>query len=189
MKQFKQNWREYRPHYKTRIPAETLSWLLEAGSLTQRIKLACGCGAFRVNVLNEAWQYAGMDEYTLLGVRENARVLVREVQLLCDETPWLYARSLIPATTYTGRLRRLKHHGSRSLGAALFADRTMRRDPLQIIAVQPDVIPGNIQNTNRLVWGRRSVFYLQDQPLLVAEYFLPDIYKNSKDYHPSTSSG
>lgn len=144
--------------------------------MTQRLIQACGCRPFRVKLLGENFRYVSLDEAYALGVRSGTRVVVREVQLLCNEIPWIYARSLIPVTSLQGRLGRLKQQGNRSLGATLFADRTMRRGPLEIRCANAGELPGQTAatvNKNAPVWGRRSVFRLQGRPLLVSEYFLP----------------
>lgn len=174
----KTRWRRYHAFYGRRIPASRLDWLLEAGSLTRRLIHTCGCRPFRVKLLGEHYCYAALDEAHALGVPEGARVLVREVQLLCDGIPWVYARSLIPVTSLEGSLRRLKRQGTRSLGATLFADRTLRRGPLEFCCVDAFAIPAGIDSKKGgNIWGRRSVFHVQNRPLLVSEYFLPALFK------------
>ena len=164
----KQNWTKYKNFFAERIPAQARNWLLEPGSLTHRIKRLCGNRRFEVKVLGQSYRCATLSEAKVLRVPAGIRVLVREVQLCCNDESWLYACTLVPVTTFIGRLQRLKRHGNRSLGAALFADRTMRRGPLYITKKQ---------SGNQIMWGRRSVFYLQNRPLLVAEYFLPELYR------------
>jgi chorismate--pyruvate lyase len=112
-------------------------------------------------------------------MRHGERAVIRQVQLLCGNRPWIYARSIIPATSMTGRLQRLAHLGTRPLGALLFADPGMQRGVVELANIKPgeplfrDAVrhmsrqPGNI-------WGRRSVFRLADKPLLVSEIFLPE---------------
>lgn len=173
-------WRRYQPAYRRDIPADCLNWLLEPGSLTRRLVQACGHHPFRVKLRAERYQYVTLDESRALGVSNGIKVLVREVQLLCDESPWVYARSLIPVTSLKGPLQRLKRQGSRSLGATLFADRTLRRGPLEIRCVDAAEVPVEMDGGGKRVnvWGRRSVFHVQNQPLLVSEYFLPALFKH-----------
>lgn len=170
------HWRRYHAFFKRQIPTVTRDWLLDTGSLTQRLIRVCGRRPFRVKLLGESYRYVSLDEAYALGVPNGTRVVMREVQLLCNEIPWVYARSLIPVTSLQGRLRRLKQQGSRSLGSTLFAERTLRRGPLEICRAGSTEIPGGaggMANKSVAVWGRRSVFYVQDLPLLVSEYFLP----------------
>ncbi len=147
------------------IPAELYSWLITTDSLTARIKRACACNGFQVRVLKQEYQYIDLPTAQALQLKPGLRALLREVELQCHGQAWIYARSIIPVTSFSGRLQRLKYQGSRSLGATLFTDRSMRRGKLQITRQAADL------------WGRRSVFYLQNKPLLVAEYFLPALWQ------------
>lgn len=110
---------------------------------------------------------------------------VRQVRLLCDGIPWVFARTIIPYTTLQGSVRRLKLLGSRSLGEVLFADKSMLRGELEIAAIRKgDLLyqqaTQGLRNQPAVIWGRRSVFYLSDKPLLVSEIFLPKLMKKRK---------
>ena len=66
------------------------------------------------------------------------------------------------------------------LGAVLFADPCMRRGVLQISELSSEhpmfaQATGRLKRKPKRIWGRRSVFYLGDKPLLVNEIFLPGI--------------
>ncbi|MBD3670324.1 MAG: chorismate lyase [Gammaproteobacteria bacterium] len=172
-------WREPACLPRGEIPSDIACWLLDRGSLTRRLQLSCD-GRFSVEVLAQSWQRPLLEEARLLGLRPEQWVLVREVRLLCDGTPWVYARTVMPRLTLTGRHRTLARLGTRPLGAVLFADPTMRRGPMQVSRLLPGQRlyakverAGNCQG--REVWGRRSVFHLADKPLLVYEMFLPQI--------------
>ena len=98
--------------------------------------------------------------------------------------PWVYARSVIPLQTLTGRLRKLRHLDSRPLGALLFSDPTMRREPLEWACIPADTnqsLTSKLPPFDQPIWGRRSVFTLSAKPLLVCEMFLPDFKPNE---HP-----
>jgi chorismate--pyruvate lyase len=161
------------------VPATILHWLLDRASLTQRIVNACP-GKFRVQVLAQDWTRPMSNEARALGMPGSGHALVRQVQLLCDEIPWVYARTVIPRTTLTGPERRLAHLRSKSLGATLFADPTMRRSEVQVARVTSRdrlhaVVTGYLDQSPEIIWGRRSVFTLRNKPLLVSELFLPVI--------------
>jgi chorismate--pyruvate lyase len=173
------NWRPARQHLRHTLPRETLAWLLDPASLTRRVVAVCP-GRFRVEVVSQEWRRPLLDEAQVLGVHGGGYALVRQVYLLCDEQPWVFARTVIPRTTLTGQERRLAHLRARPLGEVLFADPSMRRGEVQIARLAA----GNClfrHATQRLVakpasiWGRRSLFTLSDKPLLVNEIFLPDI--------------
>lgn len=160
------------------LPPTLRSWLLDTASLTQRVISACS-GRFRVRVLSQEWTRPMRNESQRLGMQEGARALVRQVQLLCDEVPWVYARTVIPRSTLSGRARRLAHLGTRSLGATLFADPAMHRSALEVARLSPrDALHARLVRlgeTDPELWGRRSVFTLSGKPLLVSEIFLPEI--------------
>ncbi len=161
------------------IPAHYLPWLLDTASLTQRLVCACS-GTFRVQLLSQAWDRPQWDEARALGMRDRDRALVRQVQLLCNERPWVYARTILPRATLTGAERRLAHLKSRSLGAVLFADPTLQRERIEIAPLRPSDrlyarATHGLDASPDAIWGRRTVFRLRGKPLLVSEFFLPGI--------------
>lgn len=172
-------WRPAARLSRVAIPEQYLSWLLDTSSLTQRIVAACG-GQFRVQVIEQVWQRPFADERRRLGLRNDARALVRQVRLLCNDEPWVYARTVIPRTTLSGRERRLARLGTRPLGAALFADPTMTRDAVEVVQLTSgqalfDIATLGVTSNAAEIWGRRSVFRLSGKPLLVSEIFLSKI--------------
>ncbi len=161
------------------LPAELTDWLLDSGSLTQRLRCACG-GRFRVGVLRQGWGRPDRDEARVLSLRLDAWAWTREVHLLCDERPWVFARTLIPARTLRGRGRRLTQLGTRPLGEVLFADPGVRRGPVEIARIVAGqrlhwrAFAGRGEPPDA-IWGRRSLFWIKESPLLVCEIFLPDL--------------
>lgn len=106
--------------------------------------------------------------------------LIRQVQLLCAGQPWVFARTVIPVRTLSGRGRRLAHLGNRPLGAMLFADSRVQRGRLQVARLTPGnaVFASAVNGLMKVpddIWGRRSVFHYAGRPLLVSEIFLPDV--------------
>ena len=161
------------------VPESALRWLLDPASLTRRVQAACD-GCFRVQVLGQGYARPQRNEAQRLSMREGSSAFVREVHLLCDELPWVFARTVIPRTTLTGPRRHLTRLKSRPLGAVLFADPSMERGPVEIARLAPGDRLYPIRSRERridapIVWGRRSVFTLAGHPLLVSEIFLPDI--------------
>ena len=172
-------WRPVRQYLRHTLPRETLAWLLDPASLTRRVLAVCPA-RFRVAVVSQGWRRPLLNEARVLGVQPGCYAFVRQVYLLCDEQPWVFARTVIPRTTLTGHERRLAHLHSRPLGEELFADPSMQRGEVEIARLMPG--HGLYHNaTQRLaakpaaIWGRRSLFSLSDKPLLVNEIFLPDI--------------
>lgn len=153
------------------VPASVRAWLLDTGSLTGHLLDASG-GQFRVHVLQHRWDRAQPDEHQALGLGAREATMVREVVLLCHDEPWVYARSVLPARVLHGRHRHLRSFGARSLGAHLFANPHTRRDPFEVTQVPGDALPAGLASAGALLWARRSRFYLDHEPLLVAEVFL-----------------
>ncbi|MGY8871916.1 MAG: chorismate--pyruvate lyase family protein [Pseudomonadales bacterium] len=139
-------------------------WLTDRASLTQHL-ISASNGKFRVEVVRQGWARPTRSEALALGIPLRQLALIREVHLLGNDQVWVYARSIIPASTMTGRERQLSHVGNRSLGSILFSDPTMHRGPLQISRLQ--------LSNQQTVWARRSKFFLSGKPLLVCEVFLP----------------
>ena len=172
-------WHEASRLHRREIPEIALRRLLDPASLTRRIQAACP-GCFRVQVLAQGWARPQHNEARALGMRDGSWGFVREVHLLCDDKPWVYARTVIPRTTLTGPCRRLTHLKSRPLGAVLFADPSMRRGPVEIARLTPcdKLYPAALRHLSeqpQMIWGRRSLFTLSGKPLLVSEIFLPSI--------------
>ena len=145
--------------------------MLDKGSLTQRL-IDQSKNNFSVEVYGQQLAAPRLDESNLLNLAYKRAALVREVFLCGNNQPWVFARSIIPQSTLTGRLRALRHLDNRPLGAVLFSDPTMTRGPMEIARIPAAAIPDNRQDPHATLWGRRSVFYLDNKPLLVSEIFL-----------------
>lgn len=142
-------------------------------------------GQFSVRVLSQQWIRPQAEEAKLLAVPRHQQALLRQVQLLCDDTVCVYARSIIPLTTLKGKHQRLKRLANKPLGGYLFAQpnlkrsnqhiaRIIRKDPLFEIA-----LPDAEQHCDQL-WGRRSLFSMGAKSLLVSEFFLPALFESEK---------
>ena len=172
-------WQAHTPIARHAASPELLDWLLDPSSLTRRLQQTCS-GRFRVEPVSQAWQRPMLNEAQALGVLPHERCFVREVRLLCNDRPWVYARTVIPVRSLTGPRRRLSRLGKKPLGAVLFADPSMLRSHIEIAklsAGQPLFTRATDTLSQRpsAIWGRRSAFFLNHQPLLVSEIFLPDI--------------
>jgi chorismate lyase len=159
-------------------PEYLREWLRDSGSLTARL-IAESKGQFKVEVLFQGLGRMRFDERRTLAVNNKTHKhqvsLIREVVLYGNNQPWVFARSVLPLSSLTGRLRQLRKISSKPLGAFLFKQPDLKRGKIEIANMNaghrylPDVL---IQD--KKVWGRRSVFYVDHKPLLVSEVFLPD---------------
>ena len=159
------------------IPRPLRIWLSDHGSLTRRLQ--AGCARFRVQPLRVGIARPHPDEVEVLGLRPGMRAYVREVLLLCDDVPVVFAHSVLPCAGLRGGWNGITRLGSRSLGEALFNDHRIERQPLAYKALRRghplfDRIAGPHAAAHTL-WARRSLFCLHRHPLLVTEVFLPAI--------------
>lgn len=172
------NWIPYLSRLPAQTPAYLRSWLLDQGSLTKRL-IRCSGGEFRVEVLYQGWSKPYLSEMRRLNTVPRERVLLREVILYCNEIPTVYARTTIPRSSLSGRLKGLSQLGTKPLGAAIFKEPTLRRQLVDIgrfDAYQlPDPITNFISEKEKYGWGRRSLFTINACPLLVSEVFLPTV--------------
>ncbi len=162
------------------VPAASWGWLTDAGSLTSKLIDTCSTGCFRVNLLGQHWTRPLYSEKQALGMRHGEVALVREVQLLCDQTPWVFARTLIPVSSFTGKARRLAFLGNKPLGALLFSDPATVRKKMQIARLSVGHLlyahaSNGLDSRPEELWARRTLFFYAQHPLLVNEIFLPGI--------------
>lgn len=150
-------------------------WLQDSGSLTSRLRAACGSG-FRLELLGEALEPVPADARGLL---EEGTARARRVRMFCGESLCVCATTLIPGATLSGEPW-LAALGDRPLGDALLERGSIHRSPFEFTRASPahplftpaldgsDIRPA-------WVWARRSRFTLAAGPLLIYEMFLPGL--------------
>lgn len=182
-------WRSARQVVHNSIPKSLAVWLFDQASLTLRLQQHCGAGAFRIEV---QWQKRGrmmLNEARALGVPPSEHALLRQVHLYCGDQAVVFARTVIPLRSLKGRQKRLARLGKRSLGAVIFADKSMRRGSIEVCQLQPGQFlfaeallstetKSQVKAANTALWGRRSVFTLNGSKLLVSEFFLPALLQS-----------
>ena len=174
-------WRRVGAACPTAVPVAAWSWITEPGSLTRRVQDGCG-GVFELRLLRQGWGDALPSERRLLRAGHHGRDLIREIELLCDGAPRIFARTVMPARSLIGRTRELARLGTRPLGAVLFADPSTRRGVVEYARLSPAhalfAVATAHASANRPaeLWGRRTVYRFAGKPLLVNEIFLPVLY-------------
>jgi len=149
-------------------------WLFEPHSLTAKLKSRAT--SFSVKVLSEQAFNLSHEQQQLLGCKTSS-ALNREVLLLCDNNPMVYAQSWLPNNQTHNSLHNM---GERPLGDVIFQQRELVRQNIEIArfdskhSLQNLVTQLNLPTQTLL--GRRSVFSLNDYQFLVAEVFLPGAY-------------
>lgn len=143
-----------------------LDWLLEPGSLTARLQNTGHAFSLQLVLqkstvlpafLQQRWQ-------TRLG-------LVREVLLLLDQQPCIYAQSFLPDHTVAA-LQPLADLGTMPLGHYIFTQPDLQRSEIELAAFQAGLELPAVGMMPQL-WGRRSYFNLSQHELLVQELYLP----------------
>lgn len=83
----------------------------------------------------------------------------------------------MPELTLKGARRRFAHLGNRPLGEMLFSDHRIVRGDMEIAHIEPgqELHAMAAGHGRAAIWGRRSIFLINDHPLLVNEIFLPGI--------------
>ena len=109
-------WRNSFRLNRGQLPEQWRDWILDPSSLTLRLQRACG-GAFRVEVLSQRMEPPMLSEAKALRRPTQELALVRQVRLLCDDQPWVFARTVIPLPSLHSSLRHLALLGNRPLGA------------------------------------------------------------------------
>src|SRR4030065_712950 len=93
--------------------------------------------------------------------------------------PWVHPPTIIPPRTLARKSHRFTVLGARSLGAMLFADPSMERGEVEVARLTPSdplyhIVMRDLRGARATSWGRRALFRLGGQPLLVCAFFLPD---------------
>lgn len=161
------------PQWFDEVSEHLRSWLLEANSLTARLRQSCG--EFRVEVLSEQLARPNQSEACLFSVPTDV-MWCREVILWCDERPVVYAQSWIPLF-----LQQMTKLGTVPLGEVLFQDPKWHRGELQLARIEAPLQPLILQLGKVVTEGkmaRRSIFSQNNAEMLVCEVFLMEPLKN-----------
>jgi chorismate lyase len=151
-------------------------WLIDDGSLTARLKARYTDFAVRPIWLKNAKSFT--DESALLGLKSSQHALIREVLLMGNNQPVVFAHSVLPRTSLRGAWHGLGRLGSKPLGATLFANPKVQRTPLSYKKLTPNHVlyqraTSHLINKPNYLWARRSIFSLNCANIMVTEIFLP----------------
>ncbi|WP_407313707.1 chorismate--pyruvate lyase family protein [Pseudomonas sp. nanlin1] len=167
-----------RPHWLNQPEVDsyptTLDWLFDQGSLTQRLS-ALAHGDFSIEPLAQGWQPLRDDECSALDVPPGSVGWVREVYLCGHRQHWVFARSVVTKAALDNSDFSLEQLGSRSLGEVLFQDPAFARRPIQACHYPVEWLPPGLTRAD--LWVRRSRFDRGELAVLVAEVFLPDLWR------------
>lgn len=158
------------------------TWLIDRGSLTQRLQAKSQ--HFNVRALRLNRTKPQIDEAKILKIPQHQLALLREVLLLDQEQPLVFAHSVLPDKSMRGAWLGLSRLGNKPLGAALFSDPQVTRTPLQYKKINRQHALYRqaikyLETPPLTLWARRSVFQLNSafnrHVIMVTEVFLPNI--------------
>ena len=154
------------------------AFLFENGSLSQLIQ-----NRFRrklhIDLINESWSTAMTYEKKLLSLRNYEIIFARESYLSCNNKKLVYARTVIPRKTLKAQNHTLTRLGQKPLGEILFNNNKIFRKNIKYAKIP---LHNELHNKAKKhcniysdLYGRQSIFYVKNKPLLLIEVFLPDI--------------
>lgn len=158
-------------------------WLIDNGSLTARLQQCFS--KFAVVPLSVKYAKLIQDEVALLRQSDYQIALIREVLLMGDNQPVVFAHSVLPRASLRGAWNRLGRLGNKPLGATLFANPKVKRTALSYKKLTPN--HALYQHATRhlaqkpdvrkppYLWARRSIFCLSCASIMVTEVFLPQL--------------
>ena len=135
------------------------SWLIEKGPITKRIKSE---ESFKLNLIKD--EISAVDDSEKKFLEESSdKIKVREVILMGNNIPRVYAKSLIPIRTIENGFSRLGELGTKPLGDILFEKEIFKKT---------DVVYAQFQDQDSIFWGRKTKYIVKNMPLSVMEVFL-----------------
>ena len=155
-------------------------WLIDNGSLTARLQSRYS--HFAVQPVAVKYAKPIQNESVLLCLPTRKAALIREVLLMGNNQPVVFAHSVLPRTALRGPWNKLGRLGNKPLGAMLFANPKVKRTPLEYkklprhhpISIR---VSWHMQTSSKALWARRSVFKLNCAKILVTEVFLEQLLK------------
>ena len=138
---------------------EILSWLNEPGSITSRIK---SFSNFKLKLLKDGPGEVDIieDDLIISNYEENN---IREVILLSNEEPLIYAKSIIPLETIKLGLNILGNLKENPLGDILFSNPEIKKKYMFF---------ARFQSKEEIFYGRKGIYTVKGYPFSVCEIFL-----------------
>ena len=157
-----------------------LPWLIHRGSLTKRLQLRYS--QFAVMPVKVRYAKPIADESALLHLPAYKTALIREVLLMGNNQPVVFAHSVLPRASLRGPWNGLGKLGNMPLGATLFTNQIIKRMPLSYKKLSPrhklfKRATAHLTIKPTYLWARRSVFSLNCAKILVTEIFLPKLFE------------
>lgn len=153
------SWITSKEFHNISIGTHVKSWLTETGPITNRIK---SNGTFKLELIKDEVGTVNRIDANFLG-EDLGEIKIREVLLLSNNKPKVFARSLIPNRTIEKGLSELGELGSKPLGDILFEKEIFKKI---------ETVFAKFSESGNLYWGRKSKYLVKVYPLSVMEIFL-----------------
>jgi chorismate--pyruvate lyase len=174
-------------------------WLIDNGSLTASLQARYPDFSVKPTAVQLARPALG--EADLMHIARRQTALIREVLLIGNQQPVVFAHSVLPRASLRGAWHGLGKLGNKPLGATLFANPKVKRTALQykkLSAYSPIsmrvsrmnnqlqlvysagttlAVAEHLKTSPKALWARRSIFSLGCAKILVTEVFLPQLLK------------
>lgn len=154
------------------------SWLTYTESLTDRLFMATG--NVTLDLLSQGWVQSTAHDHYFLAI-EDHDVLQREIMMKSYKTPYWYARTVIPRSSYDKNpdfFKRLENESVRNL---VFDKAHVRRNqlihyPITKDAVEYSWVLNHLPHVCGTIWVRCCDYVLQDSAVFyLFELLLPEI--------------
>lgn len=141
-------------------------WLTKPYILNKTLEQAHG--SIQVQVLYQGFNEAFEHEHELLKNEKRDRpFFVREVYLKQDEKILTYGRVVMPEVTYLNNKTKILELKNKPFGKhILYSHPNYTRSEFEYAYIQYNEHP---------LWGRRSLFYLNADPLIVTEFYMTEL--------------
>ena len=159
------------------LSADHYAHLADSGSLTRRIRQACG-GEFSVQLIAHAIIQAGCLERQILKLDDDTEAISRQVFLCCDQQPKIYAHTLIGLTEHNRSLtERIRTLGTHSLGSLLFRDPLATKIRMHLALIQGSELffkdaSLSTRQQDDAFWVRRNLYEYEGCELIVYEAYI-----------------
>ena len=167
--------RPWNPEVKAvgEVPVGLREIIFDHGSLTRRLKNLHN-NDFKVEVIRQCWAIPTLSESRFLQC-DDERASIREVLLYGSGAPVVFARSVLPDSSLTGKNSALLELGKKPLGEYIFSQPGLSRGSIEIAEIPARQFNQYLdyEYKDESAWGRRSLFYLNEKPISVCEVFLP----------------
>jgi len=157
-------------------------WLRRPGALTAGLR---ALGTLQLTVVSERLLQPFADERQAMELQAHRPARVREIEMTVNGAVCITARSVLTPQAWASSWQALRGLGRRPLADLLYDDPRVNRGVFEVARLQSphplarlgDRFAAIGRNGHRQsYWCRRSVFWRDGHPLLVAECFLPKFW-------------